>query len=148
MLLAERRDAQTEPQFRDVLTALLIAALPLALVMLQPDLGTAVVMGMIVVGILAVAGMRLTWLAGLVVLGVVAAVVAVQVGVLDQYQIDRLLAFANPELDPQGVGYNTNQARITVGSGGLTGTGLFEGSQTNGRVRPRTTNRLHLYCHR
>ena len=136
MLLAERRDAQTEPQFRDVLTALLIAAVPLALVMLQPDLGTAVVMGMIVIGILAVAGMRLTWLAGLIVLGVLAAVVAVQVGVLDQYQIDRLLAFANPDLDPQGVGYNTNQARITVGSGGLTGTGLFEGSQTNGQFVP------------
>jgi rod shape determining protein RodA len=93
-------------------------------------------MGMIVIGILAVAGMRLTWLAGLIVLGVLAAVVAVQVGVLDQYQIDRLLAFANPELDPQGVGYNTNQARITVGSGGLTGTGLFEGSQTNGQFVP------------
>jgi len=136
MLLAERRDAQTEPQFRDVLTALLIAAVPLALVMMQPDLGTAVVMGMIFIGILAVAGMRLTWLAALIVLGVLAAVVAVQVGVLDQYQIDRLLAFANPELDPQGVGYNTNQARITVGSGGLTGTGLFEGSQTNGEFVP------------
>ena len=92
--------------------------MPIGLVMLQPDLGTAVVMGMIVLGILAVAGTRLSWLAGLLALGVVGAVVAVQVGVLDQYQIDRLLAFANPELDPQGVGYNTNQARITVGSGG------------------------------
>jgi rod shape determining protein RodA len=136
MLLAERRDAETEPQFRDVLTALLIAAVPLALVMLQPDLGTAVVMGMIVLGILAVAGVRLTWLAGLLVLGVVGAFVAVHVGVLDQYQIDRLLAFANPDLDPQGVGYNTNQARIGVGSGGLLGAGLFQGSQTGGAFIP------------
>lgn len=136
MLLAERRDAETEPQFRDVVTALLIAAVPLALVMMQPDLGTAVVMGMIVLGILAVAGMRLSWLAGLMALGVIGAFLAVQVGVLDQYQIDRLLAFANPDLDPQGVGYNTNQARIAVGSGGLTGTGLFDGSQTNGEFVP------------
>ena len=55
---------------------------------------------------------------------------------LDQYQIDRLLAFANPSLDPQGVGYNTNQARIAVGSGGLWGTGLFQGTQTNGNFIP------------
>ncbi len=136
MLLAERRDAETEPQFRDVVVALLIAALPLALVMMQPDLGTGVVMAMIVFGILAVAGMRLAWLVALVALGVLGAIIAVHVGVLDQYQIDRLLAFANPDLDPRGVGYNTNQARIGVGSGGLFGTGLFEGSQTNGDFIP------------
>ncbi len=136
MLLAERRDAETEPQFRDVMVALLIALVPLALVMLQPDLGTAVVMGMIVLGILAVAGTRLSWLAGLLGTAALGAAVAIKVGVLDQYQIDRLLAFANPSLDPQGVGYNTNQARIAVGSGGLWGTGLFQGTQTNGNFIP------------
>ena len=136
MLLAERRDGETEPQLPDVAFALLIAAIPIGLVMLQPDLGTAVVMGMIVLGILAVAGTRLSWLLALLALGVVGAVLAVQVGVLDQYQIDRLLAFANPELDPQGVGYNTNQARIAVGSGGLLGTGLFQGTQTGGEFVP------------
>ena len=57
-------------------------------------------------------------------------------GCLDQYQIDRLLAFANPELDPQGVGYNTNQARIAVGSGGFFGAGLFHGTQTGGDFVP------------
>ncbi len=55
---------------------------------------------------------------------------------LDQYQIDRLLAFANPDLDPQGVGYNTNQARIAVGSGGSFGAGLFQGTQTGGEFVP------------
>lgn len=136
MLLAERRDGETEPQLPDVGFALLIAAVPIGLVMLQPDLGTAVVMGMIVLGILAIAGTRLSWLAVLLAVGVVGAVVAVQVGVLDEYQIDRLLAFANPELDPQGVGYNTNQARITVGAGGILGSGLFQGTQTAGGFVP------------
>jgi rod shape determining protein RodA len=136
MLLAERRDGETEPQLPDVAFALLIAAIPIGLVMLQPDLGTAVVMGMIVLGILAVAGTRLWWLAALLALGVLGAFLAVQVGVLDQYQIDRLLAFANPELDPQGVGYNTNQARIAVGSGGLFGAGIFQGTQTGGDFVP------------
>jgi len=60
----------------------------------------------------------------------------VKVGVLDQYQIDRLLAFTNPDYDPQGVGYNTNQARITLGSGGLLGVGLFQGTQTSGNFVP------------
>ena len=64
MLLAERRDAETEPQLPDVGFALLIAAVPIGLVMLQPDLGTAVVMGVIVLGILAIAGTKLSWLAG------------------------------------------------------------------------------------
>jgi rod shape determining protein RodA len=104
--------------------------------MLQPDLGTAVVMGMIVLGILAVAGTRLWWLVALVVLGVVGAIVAIQIGVLDQYQIDRLLAFTNTDLDPQGVGYNTNQAFITIGSGGIFGVGIFEGTQTGGGFVP------------
>ena len=116
--------------------ALLIGAIPIGLVMLQPDLGTAVVMGMIVLGILAVAGTRLVWLAGLLGLGVLGAFVAVQVGVLDQYQIDRLLAFTNPGLDPQGVGYNTNQAFITIGSGGIFGLGIFHGTQTGGGFVP------------
>ncbi|MEO8107364.1 MAG: rod shape-determining protein RodA [Actinomycetes bacterium] len=136
MLLAERRDNDTEPRLPDVAFALLIAAVPIGLVMLQPDLGTAVVMGMIVLGVLAVAGTRLWWLIALLALGVVGAFLAVQVGVLDQYQIDRLLAFANPELDPQGVGYNTNQARITVGAGSIFGAGLFQGTQTAGGFVP------------
>ena len=126
----------TEPRLPDVAFALLIAAVPIGLVMLQPDLGTAVVMGMIVLGILAVAGTRLWWLIALLLLGVAGAFIAVQVGVLDQYQIDRLLAFANPELDPQGVGYNTNQARITVGAGSIFGAGLFQGTQTAGGFVP------------
>jgi rod shape determining protein RodA len=73
---------------------------------------------------------------GLLVAGALAAFAAVQLGVLDDYQVNRLLAFTNPALDPQGIGYNTNQARIGVGSGGLLGTGLFEGSQTSGQFIP------------
>jgi len=136
MLLSERRDAQTEPMGRDVLLALGIAAVPLLLVMLQPDLGTAAVMGMIVLGILTVAGTRTSWLLGLVGVVVLGVFVALQVHFFSQYQIDRLLAFSNPHLDPSGVGYNTTQARIAVGSGGLFGVGLFHGSQTNGQFVP------------
>ena len=136
MLLAERRDAEREPGNVDIVLALAVAAVPMALVMLQPDLGTMVVMAAIVVGVLAVAGVSTRWMVGLIGVGVVATVAALSLGVLSRYQVDRLAAFANPTLDPQGVGYNVNQSPITVGSGGLTGQGLFHGSQTNGLFVP------------
>ena len=57
-------------------------------------------------------------------------------GVLKAYQIDRFLAFTNPDLDPRGAGYNTEQARIAIGNGGLFGQGLFHGSQTRSGFVP------------
>ena len=90
----------------------------------------------IVLGVLSVAGASFRWIAGLVLACVVVSVGAVQVGLLDAYQLNRFAAFTNPELDPRGAGYNTEQARIAIGSGGLTGTGLFRGTQTGGRFIP------------
>ncbi|MCY7365663.1 MAG: rod shape-determining protein RodA [Frankiaceae bacterium] len=136
MLLAERRDMEAGPRGGDVVLVLLVAAVPMALVMLQPDLGTALVLVFIVLGVLAIGGAPARWVGGLVLAGVVVCAAAVQLGVLDDYQVDRFAAFANPELDPRGVGYNTNQARIAIGSGGLTGKGLFQGTQTAGRFIP------------
>lgn len=136
MLLADVRDGERGPRDGDVVLALLLAAVPMALIMLQPDLGTVLVLVFIVLGVLAVSGAPARWIGGLVVAGALTCVTAVQVGVLDDYQVDRFAAFANPELDPQGVGYNTNQARIAIGSGGLLGKGLFEGTQTAGRFIP------------
>ncbi len=136
MLLAEKRDVEEEPRDSDVLLVLALAAVPIALVLLQPDLGTVLVLVFIVLGVLAVAGAPARWVLGLVAAGAAVCVGAVQLGVLDEYQVDRFAAFANPALDPQGVGYNTNQARIAIGSGGLLGKGLFEGTQTNGRFIP------------
>jgi rod shape determining protein RodA len=115
---------------------LLVAALPMALILLQPDLGTVLVLVFIVLGVLAVSGASARWLGGLVLAGVVVSAGAVQLGLLDDYQLARFAAFADPELDPRGVGYNTNQARIAIGSGGLTGKGLFQGPQTSGRFIP------------
>ena len=136
MILGEKRDAEDVPRDTDVLLVLVLAAVPMDLVMLQPDLGTTLVLVFIVLGVLAVAAAPARWICGLVLAGVVVSVGAVQLGVLDEYQVDRFAAFANPELDPRGAGYNTNQARIAIGSGGLLGKGLFEGTQTAGRFIP------------
>jgi rod shape determining protein RodA len=136
MLLAEKRDAEDGPRHVDVSLALLLAAVPVALVLLQPDLGTVMVLVAIVLGMLVVSGAPNRWLVGLVLAGVVGAVTVAQLGLLSEYQVDRFAAFANPELDPRGVGYNAKQARIAIGSGGLTGKGLGQGSQTNGQFVP------------
>ena len=136
MLLAEKRDAEDIPRDVDVLLALGFAVVPLGLVMLQPDLGTAMVICALVLGLVVVSGARLRWVLGLVGGGVLAAVVAVQLGLLKQYQLDRFRAFYDPTADPKGAGYNVRQAQIAIGSGGFDGQGLFHGAQTQGRFVP------------
>ncbi|MFE2024966.1 rod shape-determining protein RodA [Streptomyces hygroscopicus] len=138
MLLAARVDAgdRLHPDHRTVVQALGLAALPIAIVLLMPDLGSVMVMAVIVLAVLLASGASNRWIAGLILTAVVGAVLIWQLHILDQYQIDRFAAFANPALDPAGVGYNTNQARIAIGSGGLTGKGLFHGTQTTGQFVP------------
>ena len=138
MLLAARVDAGDKqyPDHRTVVQALGLAAVPMVIVMLMPDLGSVMVMVIIVLGVLLASGATNRWVFGLLGAGAIGAITVWQLGVLDDYQINRFAAFANPELDPAGVGYNTNQARIAIGSGGLTGSGLFHGSQTTGQFVP------------
>ncbi|MFF3907068.1 rod shape-determining protein RodA [Streptomyces sp. NPDC001848] len=138
MLLAARVDAGDKPypDHRTVAQSLGLAAVPMMIVMLMPDLGSTMVMAVIVLGVLLASGASNRWIFGLLTAGAVGAIAVWQLHVLDQYQINRFAAFANPDLDPSGVGYNTNQARIAIGSGGLTGAGLFHGSQTTGQFVP------------
>lgn len=120
----------------DVVGMLAIAGLPAALILLQPDLGTMLVLAATVFGVIAVSGAPRRWLALLAGGAVTAAVAAIAAGVLKQYQVDRFMAFTNPDLDPRGAGYNVEQARIAVGNGGLFGQGLFDGSQTRAGFVP------------
>jgi len=136
MVLSERDVGADVPRDVDVRAALVWATGPMVLIMLQPDLGTVLVIGTIVISIIAVSNARLRWVAGLLAGVSVAAVLAVVLGVLDKYQLDRLLAFTNPQADPQGIGYNVAQARIAIGGGGLFGQGLFNGNQTQGAFVP------------
>jgi rod shape determining protein RodA len=120
----------------DVVGMLVIAGVPAALILLQPDLGTMLVLSATVFGVIAVSGARRLWLAGLAGGAIAAAFVAIKVGVLEDYQLDRFLAFMDPTLDPRGAGYNTTQARIAIGNGGVFGQGLFQGSQTQSGFVP------------
>ncbi|WP_235737112.1 rod shape-determining protein RodA [Nocardioides alcanivorans] len=133
---AERTEWGKRTGALDVVGLLGIAAVPAALIMLQPDLGTMLVLSATVFGLLAVAGVQRRWLGGLALAGVAVAATAVVAGFLKPYQVDRFMAFTNPSLDPAGAGYNTEQARIAVGNGGILGQNLFSGSQTRSGFVP------------
>ena len=136
MILSERTHATDEVQHSDVMQALVVAAIPILLIAAQPDMGTIFIISIAVVTIIAVSGAPMRWVVGLILAGVIGSFVAVNVGIINDYQVKRLQAFVDPNIDSQGSGYQLRQARITVGSGGLIGTGLFNGPQTNGRFVP------------
>jgi rod shape determining protein RodA len=136
MILGEPRDGEVGPGQRDILLALGLAGLPAVLILLQPDLGTTLVFAAVIVGVLAISGVRKTWLVGLGGAAAVGGLVVWWLGILKPYQIARFTAFANPAADPRGAGYNAQQARIAVGSGGIFGKGLFQGGQTTGHFVP------------
>ena len=136
MILSERTHDTDAPQHRDVMQALIVAAVPVLLILAQPDMGTVFIISISVVTIIAVSGAPMRWVVGLILVAVIGSFAAVKIGIIDDYQVKRLQAFVDPNADSQGSGYQLRQARITVGSGGLIGTGLFNGPQTNGRFVP------------
>ena len=136
MILSERSHDSDEPTSKDVVQSLAIAAIPVLMIIFQPDMETNLIISAAVVTIIAVSGAPARWVAGLLLLAVLGGFVAVKAGVISEYQVNRLQTFVDPNADTQGAGYQLRQARITVGSGGLIGTGLFNGPQTNGRFVP------------
>jgi rod shape determining protein RodA len=138
LVVAERVEASGRHRVGavEVLLMLAIAGVPAVLILRQPDLGTMLVLAATVFGVLAVAGVGRRWLVLLAAGGLAAGAVVLTSGVLRQYQVDRFLAFTDPSLDPRGAGYNTTQARIAIGNGGLFGQGLFHGSQTRSGFVP------------
>jgi rod shape determining protein RodA len=136
MILSERSHDSDKPSNKNVLQSLAVAALPVLLIVLQPDMGTILIIAASVVTMIAVSGTSSKWVVGLLLLAVSGGFIAVQAGVVSEYQVKRLQTFVDPNADTQGSGYQLRQARITVGSGGLLGTGLFNGPQTSGRFVP------------
>lgn len=107
-----------------------LALLPIGLVQLQPDLGTNMVFAAIVIGLLTVAGVKGRYLVVIALLAATGIYAVVTLGLLKQYQIDRLTSVWNPDSAKLDAAYNQNQSKQTIGSGGITGAGLFQGKQT------------------
>ena len=121
-----------------ILGACLLVGPPLALVMLQPDLGTSLVFAAILAGMLWMSGASLKWLAALAA-GVIALVPIAWTYILHDYQKQRLLSFLDTDPDIKGSGYQLYQAQIAVGSGGWVGKGLTNGTQAQGDFLPVQT---------
>lgn len=122
----ERKDSESK-----LPVALLMTAVPTLLIYFQPDLGTLMVLGAVLIVTVMVSGTRARWLLLLALGGIVAFVAVLNLGLLKDYQVDRLTALLDPERDPQRAGYNAAQSQIAVAAGGVSGKGLFQGTQTN-----------------
>lgn len=136
MLLAQPAEGTDRPRGLDLIFSLVAAAVTMGLVMLQPDLGTTLVLAVITASAMVVAGVRKRWMIGLTLVAVAGAACVWFMEVLEPYQVARFTAFLDPSVDPRGVGYNSTQALIAIGSGELFGKGLLEGGQTTGRFVP------------
>lgn len=118
------------PGYRDVGVSLLLTGIPVALILAQPDLGTALLIGTSGIFVLLLAGLR--WrIIGSAALLALPAIWAMWHFVMHTYQKQRVLTFLNPESDPWGSGWNIIQSKIAIGSGGLYGKGWLSGTQSH-----------------
>ena len=131
---------------RDVLPTLVAVSVPFFLILIQPDLGTAIVVAGIYGIVLFVAGLDLRLYVGLGIAGSTGAGILAALahfgifnvlGLLKDYQVRRLTVLFNPDLDPLGAGYHINQSKIAIGSGGITGKGFLQGTQTGLNFLPQ-----------
>lgn len=117
--------------FKDFLYSILHFGVPIFLIILQPDLGTASVYIGILLGMMFIAGVRFLFIGLAALLGGLSIFIVVRFGFIKDYIVKRFMVFLNPNIDPFGAGYNLAQSKIAIGSGQIYGKGLFLGTQTN-----------------
>ena len=136
IVLSELRKGDTRPRVRAIVIALAVAAVPIVLVLAQPDLGVVMLLLALTVGLIGLSGIRLYWLFGGLAAAAVALVAVINLHLLKSYQASRLTSFLHPSADPRGTGYSAAESKIAIGSGGLFGQGLFHGQMVNGNFVP------------
>ncbi len=133
------------PSFWDICIAALLLMIPTAIIIEQPDLGTAIMVGTAGVWVLFLSGMQ--W--RIIIIGVILVLAALPVGwhFLHDYQQQRVLTFLNPETDPLGSGYHIIQSKIAIGSGGIFGKGYLQGTQSHLQFLPEhATDFIFAVC--
>ena len=123
--------ASTPLAWQNVARALLVVAVPAGLIFLQPDLGTMLVFAFVMLVMLFAGGATLRQLGFIALATIIGTVGLFQLNLIKDYQVTRLTAFIDPAGASLDAVYNQVQSEIAIGSGGLLGKGLFEGSQTN-----------------
>jgi rod shape determining protein RodA len=125
-----------------LVNALLLVAVPMGLIFVQPDIGTMLIFVAIAMGMLLVAGAQVRHIVATTLIGLIAILGVFNIddlggpALLRQTQENRLTAFLDPEFDPDGASYNLLQSQIAIGAGGLTGQGWTQGTQTNLNLVP------------
>lgn len=123
-------DRHLPPKKRHVFWSLLFIGIPVMLIAMQPDLGTSIIIGASGVFVLLLAGIQWRLVFAAIGIGLVSAPALFYFG-LREYQRQRILTLLNPESDPLGAGWNIIQSKTAIGSGGLFGKGLFQGTQSH-----------------
>ena len=122
---------QNGVKWKQIAQILVLAGIPAALILLEPDLGTTLTIPFVLLVMLFAAGATWKQMTTLVMTGFIAVAAAFRFDLLKDHQERRIRVFLDPSLDPQGMGFQLRQSKLAIGSGQLTGKGLFEGTQTN-----------------
>jgi rod shape determining protein RodA len=136
MLLSEKREGRSEPTTQDIVFSLALAAVPVLLILAQPDVGSAMVFGFIVFGVLTLSGISWRWIVGMLVAAALGVLVVAHLHLLHKFQLERLTSFTNPNAGRETFGLNQQQARTAISTGGIFGQGLGHGALTNGQFVP------------
>ncbi|MFZ6003855.1 MAG: rod shape-determining protein RodA [Actinomycetota bacterium] len=129
----------SELDARRLLVIMAAAGVPMALILLQPDLGTSLVFVAVSMGMLLIGGAQVRHIAALTIVGIVGVAVVLNSGMLETYQQCRLTSFLeqeNKDCAERDAAYNQDQAEVAIGSGGVLGAGLFQGTQTRLDIVP------------
>ena len=126
-----RSEKKPVVSFKKVALSILIAFLTIGLILLEPDFGQSIIIFIVFVLMLFVSGANFLYVLGVIGMTIGGVFAGLKMGLIQQYQLDRLLIFLKPDVKPEGAGYNLIQSKMAIGSGRLFGKGLFLGTQTN-----------------
>jgi rod shape determining protein RodA len=118
-----------EPKFKDLIVPTILTGIPFVLILLEPDLGTSLILGPLFVILIFVSGYNIRIMAGIAIVTITIAGFTAP-HILKPYQMNRIVSFLNPEADPLGSGYHLIQSKIAIGSGGYLGKGFKGGTQS------------------
>jgi len=131
-ILSKRRSEKANHvSFKKVIFSGVAAVIFIVLVLLEPDFGTALIFLVIFIGMLFISGANFFYVLAALMITAGSFIGALRMGIIKQYQLDRILIFLRPGVSTGGAGYNLYQSKMAIGSGGLTGKGLFLGINTN-----------------
>ncbi len=131
-ILSKRRSEKVNHiSFKKVIFSGVAAIIFIVLVLMEPDFGTALIFLVIFIGMLFISGANFFYVLAALAITAGGFIGALQMGIIKQYQLDRILIFLRPGVSIGGAGYNLYQSKMAIGSGGLTGKGLFLGINTN-----------------